>query len=42
MLTLMVFLILVLGIGFILKSKKITGKDHPFKYLVGKDKNGIK
>jgi hypothetical protein len=44
MLILVVFLILVLGIGFIGKSKKITGSDHPFKYLMGKykNKNGTK
>jgi hypothetical protein len=42
MLILFVFLILVLGIGFISKSKKITGSEHPFKYLMGKDKNGTK
>ena len=44
MLILVVFLILVLGIGFIGKSKKITGSDQQFKYLMGKykNKNGTK
>jgi hypothetical protein len=40
MLILLVFLILIVGIGFIVKSKKITGNEHPFKYLMGKEKNG--
>lgn len=42
MLLLIVFLILIFGIGFIFKSKKITGSEHPFKYLMGKDKDGTK
>jgi len=31
MLLFTLFLVLVLSIGFLGKSKKITGKEHPFK-----------
>ena len=30
------FIITILGVGFVFKAKKITGSDHPFEKLFGK------
>jgi hypothetical protein len=35
---LILFMVIILGVGFISKIKKITGSDHPFEKLFGKKK----
>jgi len=33
MILLFLFFIVILGIGFVLRAKKITGTDHPFQKI---------